>query len=285
MERVGAPNIGYRNEALSFSLTNGLQVVNEFLINSTADIADIASHVPSGTVGGVPPFRFILEETMDQFHMSNGTSATIEVDIYDIFPKRDIVASSEYSPPGLGSNPAYPLFQGASSYWTAGALSQASLPATTQPTPDQYYSASPMDSRLLQNYFRIAKRTRVFLPQGASHKHTVLRHVNTLIDATEFSLEAVGSNKPVFSQYRAFTSQILIVIRGTPCATVPAEGASPVVSTTTPLINVVRTRRSKWSYVQDQAYNNYYANNLVAGTQTNINPATGTVLPLAVLPV
>jgi len=277
METVGAPNIGYSNSVANIQTAGGgQQAYAEFYINSAASVQAVASHIPTGTAGGVPPYRFVLEESMDTFHMSNGTSGTLEVDIYDIFPRKDIAQISEYNP--LGATAPYPLVGGVLSYWQQGARSQAALaPSTTTLGPADFYQVSLMDSRLVQNYFRIAKRTRVFLPQGAAHKHTVLRHVNQLIDSTEFSMTGTGT-APVFSQYKRYSSQVLIVVRGAPVAVEPPGGATAVVSTGLGLLNVVQTTRQKWTYVNDQSYNNYYANNLISsGTQTNINPATGAV--------
>jgi len=275
METVGAPNIGFQNAIFSVKANVGAQASGHGDIMPVSQLRTMASTVPSGSSTGRAPWRYVVQETLDTFHMTNGTGSTIEVDLYDIFPKRNIPVSQTYVPPGQTATPqnSYLLGSTPNSYWTQGARmsSQVAADASVSVENADFYNASPMDSVLFKTYYRVAKRTRIFLPQGASHKHTVLRHINQLVSTTE-CMTGDGS----LTDLTKCTSHLLIVVRGE-----PVDGLTPdqdtKITTSGALLQIVQTARFKWTWVADQASTNYYANNLQGITVTkNLNPASGT---------
>lgn len=276
IETVGAPNIGFQNRVFSVKANVGAQASGHGDILPVSQLRTMASTVPVGSSTGRPPWRYVVQETLDTFHMTNGTASTIEVDLYDIFPKRNIPVSQTYVPPGQTATPqnSYLLGESPNSYWIQGARmsSQVAADASVPVENADYYNASPMDSVLFKTYYRVAKRTRIFLPQGASHKHTVLRHINQLVSTTE-CMTGVGS----LTDLTKCTSHLLIVVRGE-----PLDGLTPdqdtKITTSGALLQIVQTARYKWTWVSDQASTNYYSNIIPAITVTqSINPATGGV--------
>lgn len=280
-EYLGAPNIGFQNRVLSIQSQSGGQAYQSFDIATAGLARQIAALVPDGTATGRSPWRFCLQETLDTFHFTNATSGTVEVDLYDLFPKRDIPDSYVFIPPGQlpSTTNSYLLSGTVDSYWKQGARmsSQIAADASLSIEPSEQYNASPDDSVFFKTFYRAVKRTRIFLPQGASHKHTVMRHINRVINTTEVGGDA-------YSQLKRFTSSLLVVVRGEPLDAVDPAGGPNVITTAVAKLQVVQTARFKWTWISDQAMTNYISSNLRQFTVTkNINPATGTDEVLTVL--
>jgi len=277
IETVGAPNIGFQNKTLSVEVLSGQQGSEYADIMPVNQLRRIAQNVPTGSTSGRPPWRFVVQETLDTFHMTNGTGATLEVDLYDIFPKRNVPDNQTYVPPGQTATSAnsYLLDGTPTGYWKQGARLSGSIAADAFTSYEEYnvYNASPMDSLLFKTFFRVAKRTRIFLPQGASHKHTVIRHINQLVNTAE-CVDGDGS----LTYLTKCSSSLLIVVRGEPCDGVVPDTQFRTLTTSSGLLQIVQTARYKWTWVADQAQSNYYTNNLIGYTALqNINPATGAV--------
>jgi len=274
MSTIGASNIGFQNRAFAVKCLSGTQASNVGDILPVAQLRSIATRVPDGSVTGLAPWRFVVQETLDTFTMSNGTNGTLEVDIYDVFPKRNIPVSQTYVPPGQTGtlSNSYDLDETCLSYWKQGARLSAQELANTVLSVElaDQYNASPKDSLLFNTYFRVSQRTRIYLPQGCSHKHTVTRHINQIVNTAE-CITGDGA----LSDLAKCTSHVMIVIRGE-----PLDGIFPdlnkVITTSEGLLQVIQTARFKWTWCADQAQSNYYSNILQNVTvQKNINPATG----------
>lgn len=274
-ELLGAPNVGFQNKPFVLDGQAGHQASRALDIATTGVLRDIASKVPTGSTTQLPPWRFCFQETLDTFHMTNATSGTLEVDLYDIFPKRDVPVVQTYVPPGQTPTAAntYTLDGFPDEYWRVGARLATSTAANAilSYETNDVYNSSPMDSMLFKTYYKVSKRTRIFLPQGASHKHTVLRHINRVINTSECQ-QAGG-----IAALKKCTSHLLIVIRGEPFQADSPEGTF-FVTTAAPKLHVVQTARYKWTWIADQAASNFYVDNLNDSTVVkNINPATGVV--------
>jgi len=274
METIGAPNIGFQNRAFSVKCFSGTQAsaVGDIMPVSLLNL--IATQVPDGSATGLSPWRFAVQETLDTFHMTNATTGTLEVDLYDIFPKRNVPVAQTYVPPGQTATVlnSFALDDTCLSYWKQGARLSSQTAANTALSVEysDYYNASPMDSLLFKTYYRVSKRTRIFLPQGASHKHTITRHINQLVNTTE-TITGTGA----LADLTKCTSHLMIVVRGEPLDGVFPD-LSKTITTSEGLLQIVQTARYKWTWIADQAQSNYYTNNLQQITvQKNINPASG----------
>lgn len=284
IDLIGAPNIGFQNKTFSVKHLSGTQGSTFCQIMPVSLLNVIADRVGSATTTGRPPWRFVVQETLDTFHMTNGTGSTLEVDLYDIFPKRNIPSQQDYVPPGqvptVGppSN-IYELNDSPLEYWEQGSRLAGSTAADASLAVNykDFYNATPMDSPLFKTYFRVSQRTRIFLPQGASHKHTVTRHINQLVNTSE-CITGEGS----LGSLTKCSSYLMIVVRGEPVqGTTIDDPAVNLITTSKGNLQVVQTARYKWTWAADTTYSNYYINQLASVTAlANINPATGTADPI-----
>jgi hypothetical protein len=120
------------------------------------DLATIFNDVSGASANG----RLYFDSCIGSVMVSNAYLSNCTLDIYDLELKID-VASASYSDPLLA--------------WAAGdVLAGASLEY-------KKLGASPLESDLFKNIFKIAKKTRVVLGAGQQHKHAIKIQVRKTI--------------------------------------------------------------------------------------------------------
>jgi len=220
----------------------------------------------SGANAGV--CRAVIRGVTEEFLYNNSTNASIEMDIYDIVLKRSL-------PPSLSFNAniyTYTVTGDPAQYISKGLLAQQGSDPATPPNPEPAtcLSAVPTDSRLFNDYFRITKKTRVFMAPGATHKHVVNISTNRIID------EVLAS--ATFTGVAGFTSYTMALVRGMP-VWVEEEGSGPTTNSLNLLC--VNSQRVKYSWISDTTYGSIFGTALnttvLATDQLFVNPLSGQI--------
>lgn len=252
MKRVSAPNYRVTNGANQIVNLEGFQNAGVYTWLGRADMVSLLSYVPGA--GGVypnAPKRLHVESIVNELLMTNSSLATQYVDIYDIVRKRD----AGYSTSGQGGDsPTSNPYEA----WRYGVSDQTS----TSPDLTAWTNVSslPTDSKLFNDYFRVIKRSHIGLVAGATHRHSVILKTNRIIDSA-----LVGRCSGDLAGYAVYT---MVVINGQPASIKTEEGA--VVTTATTALDVVNSRRFKYSYVQD--------NTVIWNVTDNLSTLTGEVI-------
>lgn len=197
------------------------------------------------------PVRYVVSDYQSIFTITNGTTAPMELDIYDITLKRDTLLT-QYTT-GLGT---YTLGNFPDNYWQVGSQVQANIaPAGT--IPATYLGTSPLDTDLFKQFFTIKKRTVVTMPQGAIHRHAVLQKPNFVVTDALLLNTALGN-------IMGLSSFTMFVQRGFPTGDLTngtSLGSAALLSSG---LALVRTLRIKYHWVDD-IDNNLYANQSLVG--------------------
>lgn len=252
MKRVSAPNYRITNGAEQIVNLEGFQSAGVYTWLGRDDMVNLLSLVPgAGSVYPNAPKRLHVESIVNELLMTNSSLATQYVDIYDIVRKRD----AGYSSGGQGSpSPTSNPYEA----WRYGVSDQTS----TSPDLTAWTNVSslPTDSKLFNDYFRVIKRSHIGLVAGATHRHSVILKTNRIIDSA-----VVGRCSGDLAGYSVYT---LLVINGQP-ASIKTE-TTPIVTTATTALDVVNSRRFKYSYVQD--------NTVIWNVQDNLSTLTGELI-------
>ena len=236
---LGAVNKYVITRGLNISGFDGRQtlaVIGQW--GSLADIANVASTVPSpappsGT--GINPTRFHLKSIVASVTMTNPTSTTIEVDLYDVVCRKDApVFKTGY----FGNGVALPT-----TAWSSGMLQQAIQPSLPYPA-EQYLGALPTDSQLFKDYYRVLKRTSVSMAQASTHVH----HVNISFER-DFDRGELQVQTDYLAQVANFSHFTMAVVRGQPARDV-TQSTSYAMSTTVPILFVLSLENYQYSWLQ-----------------------------------
>jgi len=258
LERVGSPNTFLSNYGVMINASPGVQNSYSFAHLSQLQLQRIRNQIPPASSSA--PSRFILETYQSELVMTNTSTATVEIELYDITLKRDLAHESTYTTTGVGYT--YPLSAQPGSYWAVGSLAAANLQYSSPlgQWPSNQISGSPFDSQLFRDYFVVKKRTRVLLTQGGSHRHFVMVKLNKLIDDALIQNEGVAA-------YAAISGFTMVVAKGLPNThtTTPIEATTNAVQ-----LACIQSQRLKYSYVLDNANNLYQIVGIPQPTSTQV---------------
>lgn len=148
-KKLGAPNIWITNYGKQIYNQEGFQEALAFTFGGLTDLQTIATKVPDTTQ---VVRQFYLQSIVGELMMTNSSLATQYVDIYDIVRKRDV---------GKGQGTSDPF-----NAWKYGVSDQD--PAGPNLTDYQIITSKPTDSRLMNDWFKIVKKSRVGLVAGAT---------------------------------------------------------------------------------------------------------------------
>ena len=274
LKRVGAPNVAIDQTTQILSIAPGFQGVAYDYINNCGYLNNIQLTIPANSASAAPT-RFLLESTMCEYAFTNTTTATVEVEIYDIVQRRDLQSQWTYQVLPVGSPGAYTLVLDGNprDYWNIGTLIGNNEPSTyAGPRPQNILGSSPFDSQLFRDYFTVKKRTRVMLPLGASHRHFVTMKPNLLVDA------AVSNAWQYLNGVKGITQWCMFVARGMP-QTVGDQANG--VSTNEGQVAIVKSFRTKYTWVADTSNTLYYHDNMLSPAATQaINQGSGAPGPV-----
>lgn len=240
MEQVGAPNIYLTDTSADLRVFSGTQAAVSFAALNNTIVKTLLNNVTGTPISGLPR-RMALQNAEYHYTLANNTNVPIEVDIYDIVPKRDILSSFVFTANLL----SYPVTPYPEKYWDEGTNAQNSNAPGTYPSPANYLGGLPQDSQLFKEYFAIKRKAVVQLPCGGVHRHNVNIASNCLAD--DYLANATTSALVGRSSF------VMFVVRGFPCFGTPAGGGNQP-TTTSATIQVIQTVRVKYTWVQDLTY-------------------------------
>lgn len=243
MKKVGAPNVYLSNSGLSFQCVEGFQASSQHSWCNIADLNTIRGFVPgSGTLpvpGSVIPNQYILESMIGEVVYTNASTATCELELYDIVRKRDAHATGTATQSPINA-------------WEQGMINAEQTGATS---PQNFLKSTPFDSKLFQDWFKVVKRTRIQLTQGATHRHSVNLSPNRLVD--EELLAYTGADVAGLTVYT------MCRVYGQP-ASILNDPLPPDVTTAAIRIDAVQSVRYKYTWVADTVHNVFVTDNLTS---------------------
>jgi len=259
---------GFTQNNLSGSQTYWDQThMSQATLRSIMTLIQNQQYVPAGVLP-FGPVRGVIRGATEEYLLNNATTQSIEIDLYDIALKRDITASFNFVANGL----SYTVSPFPSDYVNIGLLAQQGGSQASPPSPLPFYNLSslPTDSRLFADYFKIVKKTRVFMSPGACHKHVVNIKTNKLLDEYLVPSTLAG--------VKGATTFLMAVMRGMPVW--DGEDAGVKATTASCAIQVVRSQRIKYSYIADTSYTSLFGSSLSqipSASQGFVSPLNGTV--------
>lgn len=275
IKKVGSPNVFSNNFGFVQSSALGLQNYLSIEHGSMGDIQALRANIAStGSDSGV---RFVLESYISEMTFTNASNASIEFELYDVVPKRDIIGVSNYNAPS-GSVLAIPGTP--DQYWEAGSRINGNQLVTPVP-PSKIPSAVPSDSQLFRDYFYVKRKTSVILTQGGIHRHVVTNKMNFLVDDSMILLDQRERRG-----LKGLTTYTMLVQRGLP-ATVTQPTMAPQAVLPISQLAFVATRRFKYTFVQDNSNGLYPSNNLLTTLATGssgpnvLSLGSGLIAPVA----
>lgn len=253
---AGNPQYYITNGASQIVCTQGFQEQGIFRWQSSGDLTFILGKVPGGGSAGVTNSRYVLESTQGELLITNSSLATAFVEIYDIARKRDANVTTY----AWTADPGYA--------WNQGIINEE--PYGSGHTLNDINS-SPYDSQPFKDFFKVLKKTRVEMPQGALHRHHVSLKLNMLVSGSV--LDYVDGDPADYTFYS------MIVFKGQP-ASVKDEGGAVEVTTAKIALDVVASNRYKYTYSEVAPSLHFTTDNLVTlANEQVVSAGAGTIVP------
>ena len=245
LEKVGAQNIVVDSTTIAGVASLGCYGATQVPHMINPRLNYIFSLLPAAA--GSAPRQFVLESYRSEVQVANQTNVIAEVELYDCVLKRDLPTTNAITT----GNPAVPFALAASviDYINKGMDMATASPSGTYQASTYPYGASPYDSPLFKDYFKVVKRTVIEMSPGGVHQHVVSLKPNCLIR------EDVTSTSTMFG-LRGMTSFTLVWIRPTAGFDVTSAG----ITTPQTQINVIQSVRYGFTWAQDIANSLNYAN-------------------------
>lgn len=304
IKKVGAPNFVNITYPGTITEAGGFQAISSWYLSAGNDLrriwtttqglytrsnpstyAEYAADI-SGNTKYNASFRIVLESAVSQLNIANTTGTPVNMELYDVVAKRDsgqlptnfngsiLTGGGKYGQGTLLLDPV--------TAWSVG-MTNTSLPATGfdaaalvddlgLASPGNL-GATPYQSKLFKDYFKVVRKTNVSLPIGGQHKHYVDLRPNMVFDN-----DMLQQNN-VFKGVSHFT---LVVASGVPVVkcvqSAPGPLSQPNGDSTTSAVSlsVIQQVRYKWTWVEDSREHVYRANYInglnTAGAQS-VQPA------------
>jgi len=277
MKKAGATNVYVDQQTLRIDAASGFQEHGFFVHCENNMLYNTLLSIPGGAVTaagyGQPFNRFVLENYASEMLFSNATNVALELEIYDLTLKHDVMSTQTFQQDlsGGGGSVAIPWNGIPTLAIEAGvALATASYPESGPPYQYQTIGSNPADSVLFNTYYKVAQRKLVQLPQGGTHRHMVRQQLNRVCNRALLSRTFAYGWKGLtcFTYYR---------VRGYP---VSSTETSTVVTTSSGSIDAVMSRRFSYTYITDNTNTLRYTDNLFSiapGQEAIINVGSGQV--------
>lgn len=207
----------------------------------TFTVGQLQDYFTQLTSGGSNTQRLYLKKATSEILISNATSSNTFVRLYELKARRDFMTTTNSA--GALSTQAI---------WTAAGAFDQGLYDVTSSTSNAATAlgASPFQSKLFTQLWKVEKVFNIELGSGRSHKHTSSYNVNRFI--TESSLGTTASRRNQI--LGGITRAILIVTYGAP---VNSDALDTNVSTAKPALNIVRHDRHYIQVVDPQGEQMY----------------------------
>jgi len=177
----------------------GKQEVGDVNILDDPDIGTIRAQVVQYQQSGFSSIqmnniRFLLKSFKARYEFKNFATDTAYIDLYDCIARRDIGKDDNLSI----NVPSVAFAQGVKDQVVAFDINQYQRPGE-----------SPFNSRQFVTFYKVVKITRVILPPGGTHEHTVYGSPNYIYNWTQ----NIGTTGQVFG-YKGLTTYTMYVARG-----------------------------------------------------------------------
>lgn len=248
--------------------------------------AEYASDL-SGNTNYNASFRIVLQSAISQLNIANTSGTPCNIELYDIVAKRDIgqlptkfdgslaIGGGKYGQGTLMLDPGTAWDLGMrNENLVATGFETAALVADGVLSSPKNLGATPYQSKLFKDYFKVVRKTNISLPIGGQHKHYVDLKPNTVFDN-----DMLQQNN-VFKGVSHFT---MIVASGVPVVRCPDADvehplANPIGDSTTSAVSlsVIQQVRYKWTWVEDSrehVYRANYINSLNTNASQSVQPA------------
>lgn len=256
----------------------------EYVAKNSTTKAEFVSSLPGGA-GNYPnlSFRYVLESATSQLYLANTSGTPQNIELYDIVMKRDSgqvgFDISGWPIGSIGGRPGTEFITPETA-WYLGMKNQQSNAsgfgevAFVEKVEPYNLGATPYQSKLFKDYFKVVRKTNVSLPIGGQHKHFVDLKPNRIIDGDMLSQNSVFKGLSFFT---------LVVASGVPVVRCPDTNpehtlANPLGDTSTSAVSVsvIQQVKYKWTWVEDSRENIYranYVNVLNGNTAQSVQPA------------
>jgi len=173
---------------------------------------------------------------------TNQQNAPLELEIYDVVPRRDLAVIAEWRSSDRAGIPfTVNLSPEPTFYWEGGEQVAGSTDiGGLSSNSAKYYGAKPTDSSLFNQYWKVCKKTVVELGVGCTHRHQVNRKMSFMLDS------AITFNDTM-DMIAGLSFSTMVVIRGFGGANHDSGG----YTTVPPFITQVARTRIKFGYVID----------------------------------
>jgi len=276
MKKAGATNVYVDQQTLRIDAASGFQEHGFFVHCENNMLYNTLLNIPGGAVtsaGNGQPFnRFVLENYASEMLFSNATNVALELEIYDLTLKHDILSTQSYLQDISGGSTVAIAWNGqptlAVQYGVMNAT--ASYPESGPPFNYQTIGSNPADSQLFNTFFKVAQRKLIQLPQGGTHRHMVKQQLNRVCNRALLS-------RTFASGWKGLTCYTYYRVRGYP---VSSSETSNVVTTSSCSIDAVMSRRFSYTYITDNTNTLRYTDNLFSiapGSEAIINVGSGQV--------
>lgn len=231
LQKASAPQYLSTNDAgQNYQSSVGKQFIFQYPWLSYTDL-----HAMYVTAPGTPTVtsRFIVEKLYSEMLIANAASYNTNITIYDIMCRRDTPVS--------GFDPVTCMVNGISDEGQANGY--------------QDIGATPFQSEQLNQFFKVVQTTRVDLPSGGTHRHTVAFEPNRLVHAeviASLSANANGSLKDL----GCFT---LIVFHGQPAHD---QTTTTSVTISAASLDVCVKRSYSYRFIDQSSANYHHSENL-----------------------
>lgn len=253
LKRVGAPNHYTTNVAQYFATAAGFQAQwsKQWLTNQ--ELQNLRNVISTGQNGS---YRFVIDDLSAEILLTNTTNVPLELEIWDLVLKKDLQSVLTYQTPTA----SIPVAGKPEEYWGVGSMVDANNTTPGPPYNSEILGATPYDTQLFRDYFKQVKKTIVHLPQGASHRHLVVRKMNRVIDDAFIRQSGILGHKGISS----FT---MFNLKGFPVGGLDETGAGYSTSSAGE-IAMVTTYRYKYTWVSDISNFNVNVDNLTSPAET-----------------
>jgi len=246
LKTVGAPNM-YTSQRVGQTIgAYGFQA-SSLVPHISVDLLKIQAGnlgLNTGTVATSGSGRYVMDSYQSELMLTNATNSACEVEIYDIACKRDLLVENEEFIGGAISD-YYPWngLIGPIDAWRLGlAIANGANPASASDYHN-YFGASPFDSQIFKNYFKVLKRTNVQMPCGASHSHWNFAKPNRVVE------QSLYNDSKTFAK-AGLTFFTMWVVKGYP---INANGETVTATTSEVQLNYVNAVRTKYTRVLDSS--------------------------------
>lgn len=286
IKRVGQPNfINITYPGVMYG-PGGVQQFGSWYLNCGNDLRRIWASIQSqfvatnpttnaervGVATGDPTnasFRYVLETAVSMLNLANTSGTPVNVELYDIVAKRDLPQvgldmSGNFILGGIGRpTPGQTKFLTPDTAWQYGMANEASVATGFQYLADTTVDptnlgATPYQSKLFKDYFKVVRKSNLTLPIGGQHKHYVDLKPNAVID------NDMMTQNSVFKGLSFFT---MVVASGVPVIACPDTNLdhnlrNPLgdANTSAVSVSIIQQVKYKWTWVEDSRENIYRAN-------------------------